>query len=163
MSAAEWRIRPAQADDGEFVRDLAPRLASGFPLPDWRAPGEIVDAERATLAEALSAIAHDKGRTDQALMIAKGAQGERGGFVYVQQQVDYFRKAASAHIAIIVVGAEQEGRGAGRALLDAAELWAHQRGLTMITLHVFAENQRARQLYERQGYRPEYVRYVKPL
>ncbi|MBA3497942.1 MAG: GNAT family N-acetyltransferase [Gemmatimonadales bacterium] len=57
------------------------------------------------------------------------------------------------------------GRGAGtasgRALLEAAEGWARSQGVEMITLNVFASNEHARAVFERQGYTAETLRYVK--
>jgi RimJ/RimL family protein N-acetyltransferase len=53
-------------------------------------------------------------------------------------------------------------RGAWRQL-RAAEGWARAQGLELITLNVFAGNQRARAVYERIGYAPETLRYVKLL
>jgi GNAT superfamily N-acetyltransferase len=62
-----------------------------------------------------------------------------------------------------VVTESAEGRGLGRALLEAAEEWARRQGYAHVTLNVFAANQAARGLYEHLGYRPEQVRYRKEL
>lgn len=156
MHTSEWHIRPARADDLEFLLSLTPRLAHGFELPPGREAGEIVQVEGRALAEAL-----DRPTADTALLVAERPGGDRAGIVYVQQQVDYFRQRAHALVAILAVGAELEGQGAGRALLDAAEAWARGQGFDMITLHVFAGNARARAVYVRQGYAPETVRYLK--
>jgi ribosomal protein S18 acetylase RimI-like enzyme len=95
--------------------------------------------------------------------MAERSDGALGGFVYVQRQLDYFRQRPHAHVSILTVGAEVEGQGAGRALLEAAEGWARAQGLELITLNVFAGNQRARAIYERIGYAAETLRYVKLL
>lgn len=115
-----------------------------------------MQAEARTLAAAL-----ESPSADAALFIAERQDGHRGGMVYLQQQVDYFRQRPHAHVAILTVSAEWEGQGAGRALLDAAESWARGQGVGMITLHVFVGNERARAVYERQGYTAETLRYVK--
>ncbi len=47
--------------------------------------------------------------------------------------------------------------------MDAAEEWARNRGYRRVTLNVFAQNDRARQMYERFGYEPETVHYLKEL
>ena len=151
-----WHIRPAGSADREFVLSLAPRLTEGFALPLRRTPGEVIQAEARTLASAL-----EHPSADAALLIAERGGGHRGGLVYLQQQVDYFRQRPHAHVAILTVGADDEGQGAGRALLDAAESWARNQGVEMITLNVFVGNQRARALYDRQGYTEETLRYVK--
>lgn len=61
------------------------------------------------------------------------------------------------------VSSAAEGRGAGRTLVEAAEAWARSEGLDLITLNVFANNERARALYQRLGYAPDTLHYVKPL
>jgi GNAT superfamily N-acetyltransferase len=47
--------------------------------------------------------------------------------------------------------------------MERAEEWARRRGLPFLTLNVFAANARARALYERAGFRPEVLRYAKPI
>jgi GNAT superfamily N-acetyltransferase len=157
MGTTGWHIRSASSADRESILGLTPRLAEGFPLPRWRTPEEVSSAEAGALAVAL-----ESSTSDAIVLIAEGGQGEFGGFVYVQRQIDYFRRP-HAHVGILAVAAELEGRGAGRALLEAAEEWARGQGLDMITLNVFAGNERARAVYERVDYAPETVRYVKQL
>ena len=60
------------------------------------------------------------------------------------------------------MAARAEGRGVGRALLDAAEARALEEGAEFMTLHVLSANTRARALYERCGYAGELLRYIKP-
>jgi GNAT superfamily N-acetyltransferase len=153
---SHWRIRPARPEDREFVLNLAPRLTQGFALPPGRTAEEVVQAESEALAAAL-----ESPSADAALLIAERPDGHRGGMVFLQQPVDYFRRRPHAHVAILTVSAEHEGQGAGRALLEAAERWARSQGVEMITLHVFVGNERARAVYERQGYSAETLRYVK--
>jgi ribosomal protein S18 acetylase RimI-like enzyme len=64
---------------------------------------------------------------------------------------------------MLAVAPEAEGRGVGRALMARAEEWARDNRLPHLTLNVFATNGRARALYERLGYRPDTVKYLKPL
>lgn len=63
----------------------------------------------------------------------------------------------------LAVAAEAEGRRVGRALLSAVERWAVGEGDRFVTLNVFATNARAIGVYERAGYQPDTVRYVKTL
>ena len=153
----EWRVRPARTSDRTFMLDITPRLAQGFDLPPWRRQREVVEAESATLENALRRAAEPG-----AVLVAENAEGAPGGYVYVHRETDYYGRV-HAHIEILVVGEAAEGRGAGRALVEAAEAWAGSEGLDLITLNVFADNRRARALYERLGYAAETLHYVKPL
>jgi ribosomal protein S18 acetylase RimI-like enzyme len=65
---------------------------------------------------------------------------------------------ASAHVWYVSglgVDPSYEGRGAGRALMDALIELARERGGRRMTLRVFAPNERARRLYERLGFELE--------
>jgi ribosomal protein S18 acetylase RimI-like enzyme len=153
----EWRVRRARPSDRSFILGITPRLAQGFELPPWRTEREVVDAESATLERALRA-----GTERAALLVAEDIEGQLGGYVYVTVETDYFGRT-HAHIEILAVSSATEGRGAGRTLVEAAEGWARSEKLGLITLNVFAHNQRARSVYERLGYEPETLHYVKPL
>jgi RimJ/RimL family protein N-acetyltransferase len=47
------------------------------------------------------------------------------------------------------------GLGLGRAMLEVAEIWAEEMGVTRIELCVFAHNERAQRLYRSMGYQDE--------
>lgn len=151
------RIRPARSDDLPALLELAGRLAE-FGMPPWRTGGEIVEAERLTLGRALQAAS-----PDAPVFVAEDDAGPPLGLMHLETLVDYFTTRPHAHVAILVVAASAEGRGVGRALLDLADRWARERGHPFVTLNVFAQNARARGVYERLGYAPETLRYVKPL
>lgn len=149
-------IRPSLPGDREFVLAVAARLAA-FPLPSWRTSEEVVGGERRTLE---GYFASPSG--EAALLIAEAA-GTPLGFVFLETVHDYFDGERHGHVGILAVAAESEGVGAGRALMAAAERWARERGFARLTLNVFERNRRARALYERLGYEPETLRYVKQL
>jgi GNAT superfamily N-acetyltransferase len=96
------------------------------------------------------------------LLVAESAEGTPVGLVYLEQQLDYYRRP-HGHVSVLAVAAEAEGKGVGRLLLEAAEHWAREQALGMLTLNVFVGNGRARGVYERLGYVPETVRYAKTL
>ncbi|HEU4588604.1 MAG TPA: GNAT family N-acetyltransferase [Gemmatimonadales bacterium] len=153
-----YRVRPARPTDRAFMLELCHRLGEGFPLPAWRRPDEVARSEQAALA------AFFAGEADgAAALVAEDAAGTPLGFVYLVVLTDYFRQEPHAHVSILAVHEAAEGRGVGRALLEASDAWARERGYRAITLNVFEANRRARELYGRMGYAPETLRYYKPL
>jgi RimJ/RimL family protein N-acetyltransferase len=47
--------------------------------------------------------------------------------------------------------------------MDLAEDWAREQGYGRVVLYVFANNEKARKLYERMNYKQETIKYVKIL
>jgi GNAT superfamily N-acetyltransferase len=149
--------RLARADDRDFVLATATRLGE-FGAPPWRTAAEIVAGEVRTLLGFFEAPA-----AGSSLLLAEDTGGRRLGFAYLESPTDYFTGLAHGHIGILAVAQEAEGTRAGGALLKEAEVWSRSRGFARLTLHVFAANRHAREVYEHLGYSPETLRYVKPL
>jgi GNAT superfamily N-acetyltransferase len=149
-------MRPAVAADRAFVLDACRRLAD-FGTPAGRTAAEIVEGEARTLRAFF-----DAPDPPETLLIAE-AGGRPAGFVFLEEQQDYFTRETHGHIGILVVAGDAEGRGVGAALLDAAERWARARAHGCLTLNVFDANQRARRLYERGGFAPDTIKYKKAL
>ena len=82
------------------------------------------------------------------LLVASTPGGEPVGVLWVALD----RRPGEAWIYDIEINAEHRGKGYGRALLDAAEQEAAQRGSKAIGLNVFGTNTVARRLYESAGY-----------
>lgn len=98
-----------------------------------------------------------------AVFVAEDPAGAPLGFVHVETAMDFFTHERHGHVSDLVVASKGEGRGAGTALMAAAEKWARQKGYRLLTLNVFAANLRARELYERIGFHPDTTRYIKEL
>jgi GNAT superfamily N-acetyltransferase len=96
-----------------------------------------------------------------AFLVAEDALGSPVGFVWLKTERDYFIDMPVGHVIDIAVTKAGEGRGIGRALLDAADRWAEANGYPWLTLHVFEGNDRARRVYEKHGYVPEWTRMLK--
>lgn len=89
--------------------------------------------------------------------------GTPAGVVAVHPDTDYFTGHARTYVDILVVAAEAEGKGIGRALMRHAEDWARAHDCLEVVLDVFAGNTGAIAFYERNGYRPDHIRMAKPL
>ncbi|MFY9824707.1 MAG: GNAT family N-acetyltransferase [Thermoanaerobaculia bacterium] len=150
-------VREAGPEDLPFVEETAVRLA-GFPLPAWRTAQEVVVGEARTLRRFV-----ESGGAGSKLLVAEDAHGNPLGFIFLETEEDYFTRARHGHVGILAVAAAAEGRGVGRALMQAAEAWGREQGFSKLTLNVFENNHHARKVYERLGYSPETLRYVKAL
>ena len=156
-------MRDATAADRDFVIDTARRFAA-FGPPPWRSALEIVAGEVRCLDDFFDrrTLDHAGDRAGPALLVAEHS-AEPIGFAFLEPAVDYFSGEMHGHVGMIAVTEAAEGRGAGAALMRAAEDWARARGYPKLTLNVFEGNRRARDVYERFGYQVETVRYVKPI
>lgn len=157
VARPQVRIRGALEADREFILSLAPRLAE-FGPPPWRSSEEIARGECRTLAAAL-----DSPVSGAELLLAESSDGVPLGFIYLESPLDYFRQTPHAHVGVLAVSEVAEGHGVAGALMRAGEAWARAHGFDTITLNVFAGNARARAFYQRVGYEPETLRYVKRL
>ena len=149
-------IRPAQPTDRDFVLSMADRLVS-FDVPAFRSKAEFAEGDRRALAEWFR-----QAKPDEGLFIAE-LDGQPAGCAYLVTLVDFFTERPHAHLSVLAVTADAEGRGVGSALLDYSQAWARQRGSDHLTLNSLVSNARARAFYERRGFAGEYIRYVLPL
>ncbi len=150
-------LRPAGPGDEPAVLALLPQLAD-FPLPSWRTAAQVAGADTRILLDALT-----RGDAATSIIVAQEPDGAISGFIFTTTRQDYFTGQPHAHIEALVVRPDARGRGLARRLIDAAESWARQRGYASVTLNVFATNERAAEVYRRLGFRPETVRYIKPM
>ena len=159
MTSADFEVsvRPARDEDGEFILALVPRLME-FGPPPWYDAAEMVATDLETIGRILK-----ETPAGTAVLVAVGEGGQRLGFIHLDSRVDYFTREEVGHVSDVVVAPGGEGRGAGRALMAAAEEWARGRGYRLLTLNAFSRNTRARRLYERLGYGEDMVKYVKEL
>jgi len=154
-SNANVTIRPARPEDAEWIVPLGSRMHE-FGPPPWR-DVRVMDA--AVAAQWARELANPT--PGSAFLVAEDALGSAVGFVWLRTERDYFIDMPVGHVIDIAVTRGGEGRGIGRALLDAADRWAESNGYPWLTLHVFEGNDRARRLYEKHGYVPEWTRMLK--
>jgi ribosomal protein S18 acetylase RimI-like enzyme len=152
---AHFEIRPVIPADHPAVLALSPRLTIG--AAPWRDPDRIAAAAQGWIESSLAAADQD----GHAVLVAL-LDGQVAGMVSLAERA-HFTGELDAYIGELVVAGAQEGRGAGRALLAAADQWAAGRQLCRITLDTGAANHRAQRLYTRTGFVPEDIRLSKPL
>lgn len=149
------RIRPFQDSDHDFISSLTKRF-SDVDLPAWRSKSEVDHTNEIALEKAMHVP-----EPDSMIFIAETEDGRQAGFIHLQTQIDYFNGEDQGYISDLAVDIGFEGQGVGRALMNKAEEWARQQGFNLLTLYVFAGNTRARQLYEKNGFLPEVIKYAK--
>jgi len=149
-------IERADPKDCDAMLALFPRLAS-FDLPNDRNPEHLWSGDAEMLREWAGG-----GNTNCIVHVAKSPDGSIAGVTMVTLGPELLSHAPSAHLEVIVVSEKAEGKGVGKALLEAAENGARERGASSMSLHVFATNARARNIYKRAGYDEELIRCIKP-
>ncbi|MGE0495423.1 MAG: GNAT family N-acetyltransferase [Vulcanimicrobiota bacterium] len=155
--AVRVSVRPAQPDELDQMLELLPRLAD-FELPTRRQPQELWRGD----ADMLRAWA--RGYEPQcACWLALDESAAVVGCCAARLRPELLSQKPSAHLELLAVAAASEGKGAGRALMEAAENWARDQGAVSMSLHVFANNQRARHFYQKAGYDEEILRATKAL
>lgn len=63
----------------------------------------------------------------------------------------------------VVVQSNRRGTGAGKALVEAAEEWARQRGIRTLVAAIFVANEGSRQFWKTLGFEPWVERMVRPV
>jgi GNAT superfamily N-acetyltransferase len=148
-------VRLATPADEAMLTVLAARLAA-VPLPAWRRPADIADADARAMIASVAA-----GRADDQVFVAE-RDGTEVGCLHVLVAADFFG-LRHGHVSVLATAATAEGTGVARELMGHAEEWTRARGLKLLTLNTFARNERARRFYERAGFEPEMVKYAKSI
>jgi ribosomal protein S18 acetylase RimI-like enzyme len=149
-----YEIRVAIPADVDQIIDLLPQLAD-FDVPEKRDPLDLWHGDAEMVREIFKGAA-------TASFLEVAVDGERVmGVIMVTMSEEMMSHAPSAHLEAIVVHPDARGKGLGQTLLDRSETVAKERGAESISLHVFANNQRARTLYQSSGFDQELVRAIK--
>lgn len=154
---SSFTVRPATADDTDFILSLAPRFVA-FELPKGRRKRAALSAVRANIERALREAA-----PGDHFFVAEVAGKQRLGFLHLQVQRDFFAGVRACHISDLAVAGGHEGHGIGRALLAHAQTWARAHRCKLLTLNVFPGNTRARALYDRAGFSTDLIRMTRPV
>lgn len=148
-------IRAYAADDRQFLARIAPRIRP----TNTASPRDPAALDRFIHELARGGLLSEPG----AEAFVATIDGERCGLVSVHPDADYFTGHPRAHVDVLVVAEEAEGRGVGRALMKHVEQWAREQACREVVLNVFAANYGAIRFYEHCGYRPDHIRMAKPI
>ncbi len=149
------RIRPYLPTDREFMLSLAPRLAIG--IPPWRDMQTWIETARGWILESI-----EQHSQNTMVFVAEGEQGELLGFASVSHNT-HFTGEKQASIGELATSEAAEGRGVGKALVQACEQWGRKQGYRILSLATGAANARALGFYHHLGYLDEDVKLVKLL
>ena len=96
--------------------------------------------------------------SDEDDVLVADEEGTILGFVVLQTQltppIPCMVRYRFAALMDLMVRPDARNKGIGTALIDAAKAWTRQNGLRFLELDVWSGNQRARSLYEREGFAP---------
>ena len=136
-------VREATASDADAMARLCVQL--GYPAESSVMPGR------------LARLGADPNA--RALVATRG--NDVVGLVTVHLRYTMNHEAPIAQITLLVVDESVRSRGAGRALVGAAEEWARARGTTRITVTTALDRAGAHAFYEKVGYAHTGRRYAK--
>jgi ribosomal protein S18 acetylase RimI-like enzyme len=142
-----WRVRPARATDWNAIVALQRELEGMHARlqPRFFRAGD--EREPPPLPET----------TGEAMLVACDPAGRVRGLVRVQlydtPRTPAMVAARRAHVEELVVAKAWRRRGCGRALADAAAVWAREHGAQEILLTVWEGNDAATRFYEQLGWR----------
>jgi GNAT superfamily N-acetyltransferase len=151
-------IRPADPADTEFLSNLSPRL-SGVPGPSWHDLAAMEGFQARYMVETFAPAAQEGAST----LIAWSGDGRRLGYIHMRPGKDGVTEEPCGYVSLLALDKHAEGTGVARRLMAEAEAWARSRGYRLLSLDVFAGNQRAVDFYESGGFKAETLRMVKPL
>ena len=141
-------IKRATVGDRAFVRDLGRRVSTTSVSSLRPGTTELVEEAYERLVDYVLT-------RDHAILVALENDAPLGFALVVFDLPEEVTLAEQAFVAYMAVEPRFQRRGIGRALLDAVEALARERGIPHLSLMVTDENVRARDLYARAGFGTE--------
>ena len=146
----------ATLDDVDGIVSIMPRLAD-FKVPENRNPDHLWQGDLQLLNEWAAG-----NRNDVDVCVASTVD-KVVGVAMCSARKELLSSEPSVHLEVLALAKSAEGFGIATALTDEVERLARNRGAKSVTLHVFANNTKARALYERKGFESELIRCIKHL
>ena len=148
-----FTIRPAEPDDVPALHELSIAVARDGRGVVFTADDMIAGGPRAGLriAESIDPATRD----DQLVLVATNE-----GAITGEASVQRLKPSFTRHVGVfsIEVHPDHQRHGIGRALLRACVEWAKNSGIERLELYTRRDNDRARALYESEGFVEESVR-----
>jgi len=147
MPVRNMHVRPARIEEAARLAELSGQL--GYP------------AEAAAMALRLARILASP---EHCVLVAVGEGDRVTGWIHAVEQTP-LEYGARCELLGLVVDQGQRGLGVGRALVSAAEKWAHARDLREVAVRSNAARSESHPFYERLGYQRVKTQHVyrKPL
>jgi len=150
-------IRAATAEDDGFILGFVERFTD-FELPQGRPRHVVTEGIRRDILDHLN-----RQPGNSFWFILEDDEGACCGFTHLQLVDDFFSERRNCHIADLGVHPMHEGKGHAKTLLAHAAEFAREHRCERLTLNVFPGNERARDLYEAEGWDYDLLRMCKPL
>lgn len=143
MTEKRFNVRQPTDGDAEALARLATQL--GYP------------ADADAMPERVNRLAAD--RNAKALVVVDDERVV--GMITIHLRDTLNHATPIAQITLLVVDETVRSRGAGRALVEAAEAWAKERGVKRVAVTTALDRPGAHAFYERMGYAHTGRRYAK--
>jgi GNAT superfamily N-acetyltransferase len=148
-------IRRAEPRDAASLGELGISLMRTHYAFDQQRFLEPTQADAAGYAQFLESQLGD----DDAIVMIAEQQGRIVGYVYAALEPLSWKdlRDECGFIHDLLVTDAASGKGVGEGLLNAAIQWLRDRGMPRVVLGTAAQNERARRLFERRGFRPTMI------
>ena len=135
MVESTIQIRPATLDDAARLAQLSEQL--GYPVATKQ------------ILQRLNSLLRNH---EHAVLVAASERGEVWGWVHVHLS-RLLESAPRGELGGLVVDEQHRGQGIGAQLVQAAESWAREQGLSGMRVRSNVIRSRAHHFYEKLGYR----------
>jgi ribosomal protein S18 acetylase RimI-like enzyme len=160
-ASASWPagVRPAELRDVDAILALAPLVEA----VQNRAPTFAVRMTAVDMDELRADIEDEVRRDDTASLLYEVDGAVAGSFLVMPVEasssvVGLARAPGHCYLAWAATIPAVRGTGAGLALMQAADAWAHEAGYTGMTIDWRAANLLASRFWQRRGFRPTFLR-----
>jgi len=154
----DYSIKRADSSALDDIECLLPRLAD-FNVPSHRKAEHLWLGDR----EMVRGWASGQRPEVEVIVAINNDNQKTVGVAVVSHRKELLSGEPSAHLEVLALSKSAEGHGIATSLMQEIENIAVTNGASSLSLHVFANNAKARALYERQGFDGELLRYYKPL